>query len=309
MFGIFRMVTETHKLFEDCPEEDVGLWNVYFENTMTYLSKGFEQTVLDTVFWYNRTYLALVKWSEPILQSKHFVIELCVSVYQMMCWVFDALWKRTMYMKIEPYGNWLYSAALVEYPGIESANPTHKLLEIYTNIEPENGYTQMESHYSIAQNTISENALICEILLIARDMETDAYFVRSCQSLYREIVPILPRQESEVEFLCIEYRHPKMSTYVPLHLPKSMYMVGNELFTSAFVLRCLEHQPLFISYKFDTDYIITLLDNNIHQYTLRSNEYIVLEKTDLRVCRVDDNTTPKGDDEAEYLAKFERMYI
>lgn len=309
MINILSIITNGHQLFEDCPEEDVGLWNVYFDHTMTYLSKTFEQTVLEMVFWYNRTYLALVKWAEPILHSNHFIIELCVSIYQTVCWVADALWKKTMYMRIEPPGNWLYSAALVEYAGIESAKSTYKLLEIYTDIEPANQSTQLESNYSIAQNTISENALICEILLIARDIDTDAYFVRSCKSLYREIAPILQREESDVELLCIEYRHPKMSTYVSLHLPKSMYMVGNELFTSAFVLRCLEHQPMFISYIFDDDYVVSILDNNIQQYTVRSNEYIVLEKNKLRVCRVDENTSPKSTDEQEYLAKFERMYI
>jgi len=94
-----------------------------------------------------------------------------------------------------------------------------------------------------------------------------------------------------------------------LSLPKSMCIVGNELFSAAFVLRCLQYEPLWTSFVFDKDYVLTVLDNTIQQYTLRSNEYVVLEKTHVRVCRFDDTASPKVAEQKEYLANFDSMHM
>ena len=221
------------------------------------------------------------------------------------------LWKRLVYSHIEPDGNWVYSGALVENPGIGSARPTYQLLENYHDSDASeySGKTQIDAQYALAQNTLTTHSQIAEILLIARHMESDSYFVRSCISAYGEIPPITPREESEVEFLGIEYRHPKMSAPIALSLPKSMYIVGNELFSAAFVLRCLQYEPLWTSFVFDKEYVLTIMDDDIEQYTLGHNEYIVLEKDKFRVCRSDEPLSPKSDEENEYLNKFEQMYI
>ena len=60
---------------------------------------------------------------------------------------------------------------------------------------------------------------------------------------------------------------------------------------------------------FDKEYVLTIMDDDIEQYTLGHNEYIVLEKDKFRVCRSDEPLSPKSDEENEYLNKFEQMYI
>jgi hypothetical protein len=268
-------------------------------------STVFEAWLLDVVFFYNRVYLDIWKWTKEKKLDRFAEWGVWLVEYT------KSTWKRLIYSHIEPEGNWVYSGALLERPGVDSARPTYRLLENYRDSDAAeySGKTQIDTQYVLAKNTLATDAQITEILLIARHTESDSYFVRSCFSMYGEIPPITPREESEVEFLGIEYRHPKMTSPISLQLPKSMYIVGNELFSAAFVLRCLQYEPLWTSFVFDKDYVLTIMDDSINQYTLHSNEYIVLEKNQLRVCRSDEPLSPKIEDETEYRSKFERMYI
>jgi len=84
-------------------------------------------------------------------------------------------------------------------------------------------------------------------------------------------------EENEVSFLYIEYVHPKMmDTPIPLPFPNGLLQPLNELFTPAFVLRQLQTQTNY--YYFDMDYQITILDNNLNTFELKSHQYLLLHK-------------------------------
>jgi hypothetical protein len=61
-----------------------------------------------------------------------------------------------------------------------------------------------------------------------------------------------------------------------LKLSDGMLMVGNELFTPAFILQLLQKQSTY--YFFDLDYKINIMDHEIENITLTSDSYIVLDK-------------------------------
>lgn len=292
----FSVITNTHTILKT-DDHTTSIQPTWID----VCSSMFEGWLLELVFWYNRIYLAIFKRVNYL--QNNYLDEMAQRVQR--------LWKRLVYSHIEPDGNWVYSGALVENPGIGSAQPTYQLLENYHDSDASeySGKTQIDVQYALAQNTLTCHSQIAEILLIARHTESDSYFVRSCVSSYGEIPPITPREESEVEFLGIEYRHPKMSAPIALSLPKSMYIVGNELFSAAFVLRCLQYEPLWTSFVFDKEYVLTIMDDNIQQYTLGHNEYIVLEKDKFRVCRSNEPLSPNSNEHKEYLNKFEQMYL
>jgi hypothetical protein len=112
---------------------------------------------------------------------------------------------------------------------------------------------------------------IKEHLLIAK--HDDTYYCRT-------YLPSLTDSEttglSDVEFIYIEYSHPKMQKPVELRIPSGMWCIGNELFTPAFVFRLLLAQPYY--YIFDLDYSLKIVDHNIIEITLSSQNYIILEK-------------------------------
>lgn len=85
-------------------------------------------------------------------------------------------------------------------------------------------------------------------------------------------------EKSRKHFLSVEYTHPKMSNKIVIDLDPAFYLVGNEVFTSGFVQRCLEYQTE--TYIFDDDYILDIMDSKIKMITLKQDEYIVIGKTE-----------------------------
>lgn len=104
--------------------------------------------------------------------------------------------------------------------------------------------------------------------------QNDHYFIRT---YFQGHIPFETKTKtsSKVEFVYIEYNHPKMANALELNIPRGICMVGNELFTPAFILRLLQHQGDY--YYFDMNYILKIVDSSIVEITLESNQYIVMK--------------------------------
>lgn len=100
-------------------------------------------------------------------------------------------------------------------------------------------------------------------------------------------------------FLSIEYSHPCMEDKINIEIDPLFYLDQNELFSSIFVLRCLEYQQL--PYVFDSDYKIHIMDNEIKMFDLGSNEYIKLNKSGYTIINKDTtrDTAYTRDDSAD----------
>ena len=86
---------------------------------------------------------------------------------------------------------------------------------------------------------------------------------------------------SKVKFLDIQYHHPNMSEPLILELSKEYYFTGNQLFSDAFVYRMLLYQPF--PFIYDERYTLEIMDHELETITLKSSEYLMLEKTSYRV--------------------------
>lgn len=85
-------------------------------------------------------------------------------------------------------------------------------------------------------------------------------------------------EKSRKHFLSVEYTHPDMPNRIILDLDKSLYLVGNEVFTKGFIQRCLEYQTE--DYVFDDNYVLDIMDSKIKMLTLKKGEYIIIGKTE-----------------------------
>lgn len=84
----------------------------------------------------------------------------------------------------------------------------------------------------------------------------------------------LTLDKSAVHFLSIEYTHPDMNESIELQLDRSWFVVGNELFTSTFILRVLNYQSqLFV---FDEKYKIKIMDENCNIVEFGEEKYMVI---------------------------------
>ena len=76
--------------------------------------------------------------------------------------------------------------------------------------------------------------------------------------------------------------HPLMSTPVELNIPKSYYLVSNELFSPSFVFHLVKDiQDSHV--EFDDRYTIRILNNECDEITLESNQYMILGETDYEI--------------------------
>lgn len=86
---------------------------------------------------------------------------------------------------------------------------------------------------------------------------------------------------SKVSFIDIQYSHPSMSNPLVLDISKDYFLVGNELFSPAFVQRMLYYQPY--PFVFDLDYSLEIMDKDLNSVSLKSNQYIRLSESDYQV--------------------------
>jgi hypothetical protein len=79
---------------------------------------------------------------------------------------------------------------------------------------------------------------------------------------------------SDVKFISIEYTHSLQETPIDLKLNNGAYVIGNELFSPAFILNALENQSE--PYHFDMDYLVKLIDDQVKSVEITSKEYILI---------------------------------
>lgn len=84
--------------------------------------------------------------------------------------------------------------------------------------------------------------------------------------------------KSRKHFLSIEYTHPDMKERIVIDLDPAIYLVGNEILSSLFVLRCLQYQS--DEYVFDDRYVLDIMDSKIRMLTLKAGEYILIGNTE-----------------------------
>ena len=88
--------------------------------------------------------------------------------------------------------------------------------------------------------------------------------------------PIIIEKVSR-QFLSILYSHPQMKETIPIDLDTSIYLVGNEILSAAFVERYLMYQSR--PYVFDANYKLEMMNKKIQMFEMDSTQYVVLNKT------------------------------
>jgi len=76
--------------------------------------------------------------------------------------------------------------------------------------------------------------------------------------------------------ILVEYTHPEMEESIEFDMEDGWWIIGNELFSPSFVLRCLEYQST--SFYFDEDYKIRIMDHNFNIIEIGSDTYIEITK-------------------------------
>ena len=84
--------------------------------------------------------------------------------------------------------------------------------------------------------------------------------------------------KSRKHFLSIEYTHPDMPERLVVEMDPAVYLVGNEILSSRFILRYLQYQSE--NYVFDDRYVLDIMDSKTRMLTLTAGEYILIGNTE-----------------------------
>jgi len=130
------------------------------------------------------------------------------------------------------------------------------------------------------QHVMKREKMLEECLIA---MKTDNKYIYKICNRENECFPKLPNELSKVKFLNIEYCHPEIKSSITIPLERNAYLVGNEILSSAFVKRQLEYMNS--SKNFDMTYVLKIMDNDLNNFELKSDEYIILDKMEYKIMK------------------------
>ena len=95
-------------------------------------------------------------------------------------------------------------------------------------------------------------------------------------------------QLSSARFLGVEYVCGDLPS-IQIDIPKSHYIAGNEILSKTYILRYLEHLPIYSNWVYnESNYILRLIDCDSNIFVMKSSQYIFLEKDKYTViCKSD----------------------
>jgi len=168
---------------------------------------------------------------------------------------------------------------------------------VWTSISTINTDDTYEEKYEFSDNT-EEQASVLNFLmkkvkkLSANDSKVDLYILKNDDKyIYRILSRVAgpPGHQfiydlSKSRFLSVEYTHNQMEKPIYLDIPRNAYLVGNEILSATFVLRCLKYQAM--PFVFDMNYILKIMDNNIKQFTMNSGQYCFLGENEYTIKNI-----------------------
>lgn len=184
-----------------------------------------------------------------------------------------------------------YKYQLVNTNIINNKNVEDEYLAFYKSFYSNYNYSDDSSNFVTKEHVFiakkKDNRYICKVCFPGhvKCIASDELMAESSNQEVKETdVEETDVEENEVSFLYVEYVHPKMmDTPIPLPFPDGLIQPLNELFTPAFILRQLQTQTNY--YYFDMDYKITILDNNLKTFDLKSDQYLLIHKNSYEIIQ------------------------
>lgn len=230
----------------------------------------FQNTASTVIFEYSRLQTNIYLWSKDVYQE-YYAVRMIVDAAVFMKETYTSLTSRK---RLEPPGNWVQVCSthhLTRGYHIGDGKPiyteNYQVIQDAIELEPYFKTSYENNRELRAENKEYEDS---DALIIARS--NDKYRVLRCYAT--PVPPVFPLEPSNVKFLSVEYFATKDSAPIVLQIPKTMYIVNNELFSPGFIRRALEYQDE--PFDFDKEYIVKIMDQSLNQVELDQTKYIRL---------------------------------
>ena len=131
------------------------------------------------------------------------------------------------------------------------------------------------------EDDVKRTRLLTYSFAISSAAESSEKVYRVIRSNSVDFAVILEPKLSSVSLVDIQYHHPDMKESLILEIPREWFCVGNEMFSSEFILRVLYYQPL--PFVFDMRYTLEIMDNDLNMITMDSTQKMILEESGYRI--------------------------
>jgi hypothetical protein len=102
-------------------------------------------------------------------------------------------------------------------------------------------------------------------------------------------------------FMEVEYKCGEKNGF-SIDIPDSHYISGNEILSKAYILRYLEHLPIYTQWVHNKNYILKIVDDDMNIIKLNHHQYIRLNNDGYDV--IDVTTPEESDSESEPDLEF-----
>jgi len=267
---------EMFKILEDLSNTLTGLINFgIFYITEKAKNMDWEQAQLMAVMYYSRgVEYSKKKFNQLYDNNKQF--RYVVDRVQYTASVTKAVFQMR---KFEPFDeNWYSISTLWKF---YTDYKTHGYVynDYYDKSRPLSFTEHFQMLYKEAYDVFSgETSLVDAIVSFKLNGK---YVHRVCKKSSDGTVNNVELKLSDVKFLSIEYKSDNEQNPIVLELNKNDYLVNNEILSSGFVARALNYQIPYS--KYDPNYKVKIMDNELKTFEIDATQYIVLNKTDYTV--------------------------
>ena len=297
-------ITQTHTHYEDIDIPNVDCMQEISDDTSRWVEKyNIDYIMLEWLFAYNRWWFKLGEFWKTVYSSNPVIQMITFSIYTTISslYTFVSRWiysRKSVYT--EPTTNWINIVSLYKESTLcENPHDVFDTSAVFTMDEQYDEFAYLDRNnthsnnelaglfgkaYRSASRILVNQPTIAEIAIWSNSQSQQQQIVRVWTS-YLSDPPSLNEsiEYSNVKLLYVEYSHPKMNgVTIEFVIPKSLLLIGNELFSAAFIYRWLNYFN-DVWFVFDENYTLNIMDDDIHQYALHYGDYIVLDKNDLMV--------------------------
>ena len=183
------------------------------------------------------------------------------------------IYKKLNGVKSEPFSPlWI---------SVFSLSPNLNNNEVYTYVENSVNEVLLKKFKYIMEENTDENSIVENLFTF----KTPAYILCNVTNNFQKGDSKYVVEKSDVKFLSIEYFIDGMNEPINIVLNKDIYQTGNEILSKSFLFRYLQYQTRY--YVFANNYTLKIIDDKVKEFTLNSNQFILLDKNEYKIVTLE----------------------
>lgn len=254
----------------------------YFEYGTNKINEivDYENIALQGILLYNKGYTFVKEYLNDIYkydENIHITVDFFYNLYL-------SIYGNLNNVKVEHFGNyWFYLSTMY----LDKTENTHKLVESYQHIY----YNKNEN----ISNMVIHNILKPYSSENSEDMsniEIKNFYMLKYNNLYlcthnkRRLFDSWNSDMKSTSNPFFEVEYNDNNYQISIDIPKSYFIVGNELLSSIFLKRWFDYTVMPDDFIFTNNYTIKITDDDFNEFELKNNEYILLNQNGYSIQKI-----------------------